>query len=321
MAARIVSAAQGMAEAVERLRAGALVAFPTETVYGLGADARNAEAVARVFAAKGRPATNPVIVHVADTAAAQSLTHDWSPVANDLAARFWPGALTLVVRKTDAVPEIVTAGGNTVGLRVPNHPVAQELLRRSGVPIAAPSANRSEEVSPTTAQHVADSLAEFVDDLLILDGGACVVGIESTVVDVTGDPLRVLRSGMVIIDGAAVLATLANGEPARAPGQMVRHYAPSVPVIVVASRHLGQECRDGDGIIAWAMGGNGSPYYRLLPGEPHGYAAHFYATLRSLDASGVRRIVIEEPPKTLGWDAIHDRLRRAATPKHTEAKG
>lgn len=159
MAARIVAAADGMAEAITRLRAGRLVAFPTETVYGLGADARDGDAVARIFAAKGRPETNPVIVHVADTDAARLLAGEWTAAAADLSAQFWPGALTLVIRKTDAIPGIVTAGGNTVGLRVPDHPVARELLRRSGVPIAAPSANRSEQVSPTTAAHVADRSA------------------------------------------------------------------------------------------------------------------------------------------------------------------
>lgn len=188
-----------LAEAAERLRAGELVAFPTETVYGLGANALDANAVAKIYAAKGRPATNPIIVHVASVEQAKTLVKTWPAIADELAAQHWPGPLTLVLEKADHIPDIVTAGGRTVGIRIPNHPVALELLRRAGVPVAAPSANRSEEVSPTQAKHVADSLGAFVDDLLILDGGACGVGIESTVLDVTCDPPRVLRPGMAKI--------------------------------------------------------------------------------------------------------------------------
>ncbi|MBC8140790.1 MAG: threonylcarbamoyl-AMP synthase [Armatimonadetes bacterium] len=319
MATRIIAAADGMAEAVERLRAGKLVAFPSETVYGLGANALDAEAVTQIFAAKGRPATNPLIVHVADTIAAQALCADWTPLAAELAAMYWAGAVTLVVKKADAVPDIVTAGGGTVALRVPDHPVALELLTRSGVPVAAPSANRSEGVSPTTAQHVADSLGAFVDDLLILDGGACAVGIESTVVDATGETARVLRPGMVSVVYAPANALDGDTGVARSPGQMARHYAPRTPTYVLTAKLIRKQKRDGDGIIARAVMGAPpapvEPNVLLLPADPHGYAAALYAALHAIDSSGVARILIEEPPHGGRWDAIRDRLARAVAPR------
>ena len=317
MAVRIVTANEGMAEAVERLRNGKLVAFPTETVYGLGADARNADAIAQIFRTKGRPATNPLIVHVSDKMAAQNLTSHWTPGAEELATQYWPGPLTLVLAKTNAIPAIVTAGGNTVGLRVPGHPIALELLQKSGVPVAAPSANRSEEVSPTTAQHVADSLGPYTNDLLILDGGACTVGIESTVVDVTGDSVRLLRPGMVSLSSWQSATNKQEGEEiARSPGQRMRHYAPSVPVHIV-SDFSGVTSQDGVIVSRFAETQEIPvlPHLCLLPGNPVGYAAGLYAALRSLDAAGVRQIVIVAPPDTVEWAAIQDRLRRAATPK------
>lgn len=302
-----------------RLRSGRLVAFPTETVYGLGANARDPDAVARIFAAKGRPASNPLIVHVADVGAARFLTADWTPLADELAAMYWPGAITLVVRKTDATPAIVTAGGATVGLRVPDHPVALELLRLSGVPIAAPSANRSEEVSPTTARHVADSLGAYVDDLLILDGGACAVGIESTVIDATGTEARVLRPGMVSVMHESAVAGENAENIARSPGQMARHYAPGVPTLLLTAKRIRKDRRPGDGVIGRVVVGAAAappaPDVLLLPADPRGYAAQLYAALRTLETAGVARILIEEPPKGGRWNAIHDRLRRAATPK------
>jgi L-threonylcarbamoyladenylate synthase len=345
-----------MAEAVARLRAGRLVAFPTETVYGLGANALDAEAVAGIFAAKGRPSTNPLIVHVPDADAARRLAGEWPPVADTLAARFWPGPLTVVVEKAADVPRIVTAGGPTVGLRVPDHPVALELLRASGVPVAAPSANRSEEVSPTTAQHVADSLGPWVDDLLILDGGPTRVGIESTVLDVTGDTPRILRPGMV---SAMVVAEVTGSDtgqsektpdeaPARAPGQMMRHYAPRVPVNLITAKNerlrfvdLGKAaCEMFDSLTRDDIRSSVAPFGYLsidshfiadkpfkvkvaggrgiwipMPTTPEDYAAFLYAALRELDNAGVSHINVEEPPHSPGWEAIHDRLRRAAAPK------
>ena len=322
MSVRIVTAAKGIAEAVARLRDGQLVAFPTETVYGLGANALNAEAVARIYAAKGRPSTNPLIVHVPDSGAARALAADWTDAAETLSACFWPGPLTLVVEKAGEIPDGVTAGGSTVGLRVPRHPVALELLRLSGVPVAAPSANRSEEVSPTTAQHVADSLGPWVDNLLILDGGPCEVGVESTVVDVTGEVPRVLRPGMVTL----ALLHQAMGDvrtgsdttgPARSPGQMLRHYAPRKPVVIVPCDALSPNRRDG--FLRLSGQGKQTPdTIVFMPCDAAGYAQQLYASLRLLDESNVERIVIEAPPHTPEWEAIHDRLRRAATPKSKE---
>ena len=286
-----------LAEAARILRSGGLVAFPTETVYGLGANALDAGAVQRIFDAKGRPASNPLIVHVENEAAARALARRWPEAASRLAAAHWPGPLTLVVEKTDAISDRVTAGGPTVALRVPAHPIALELLRITGLPLAAPSANRSEEISPTTAQHVADSLGPFVDDLIVLDGGPCSVGIESTVVDVTGDEPLVLRPGMLGLEARA--DTSCDG-PARSPGQSVRHYAPRKPLLLVRADQQPLAARASDGLL-------------VLPVRPEAAAALLYAELRRLDADvSIARIVVVEPPAGPEWDAIRDRLTRAA---------
>lgn len=345
MSVRILPAEQGISEAAERLRAGLLVAFPTETVYGLGANARDTEAVARIFAAKGRPSTNPLIVHVPDVAGARELAGEWPDTAERLAERFWPGPLTMVVPRTEAIPDIVTAGGQTVGLRVPSHPVALELIRTAGVPVAAPSANRSEEVSPTTAQHVADSLGPFVDDLLILDGGPTTVGLESTVLDVTVDPPRILRPGMVTapmlreVVGELAESGVTEGV-ARSPGQMLRHYAPKVPLVIVPKEQLSELHDESviDGFIqiresppspygeVWFAHARriGQPHLHLrgvwMPTSAEEYAALLYGALRGIESAGVHRILVEEPPHEPEWVAIHDRLRRAATPKSEDGK-
>ena len=312
-------------EAAALLRAGRLVAFPTETVYGLGAHALDGEAVARIFAAKGRPASNPVIVHVADVDGARALAGQWPPVAGALAERFWPGPLTLVVPKAAAVPDGVTAGGPTVGLRVPAHPAALTLLRAAGVPVAAQSANRSMEVSPTTARHVADSLGDAVD--LILDGGPTRVGLESTVLDVSQSPPRLLRPGMVtrrtleeVIEGRVLRASLPGSGVARSPGMMTRHYAPRVPLIILGDEELRGGVREGDGLIwrnLWPGAVDRSTGKAIpnvcLPGNAARYAAGLYSALHELESAGVRRIVVQKPPGGGAWAAIHDRLRRAAT--------
>ncbi len=312
-----------IAQAAELIRAGRLVAFPTETVYGLGANTLNPAAVARIFEAKGRPATNPLIVHVASVEAARALAKTWPDIADRLADRFWPGPLTLVVEKAACVPDIVTAGGPTIGLRVPDHPAALALLEAAGVPIAAPSANRSEEVSPTTAQHVFDSLGDRVD--LILDGGPTNVGIESTVLDVTETPPRVLRLGMVkrsdleaCIGKVDAPPTAFDGAP-RSPGQMARHYAPNVPLVLTDTPLT--FLRPGDGLLCLRSCYEYIPSIRWIemPADPAEYAARLYCALRELEAFGVRRIVVERPRHGLAerddWAAIHDRLRRAGTPK------
>lgn len=321
-------------DAAERLRRGELVAFPTETVYGLGAHALDPDAVARIFAAKGRPAWNPVIVHVASTADARALVHDWPDRAQRLADRFWPGPLTLVLRKHDTVPDVVTAGTDTVALRVPSHPVALALLREAGIPIAAPSANRFTQLSPTMASHVAQGLGDRVS--LILDGGPCDVGIESTVLDLTGDTPTILRAGVLEADTLA--ASL--GEPVRdgthqrgarsahaaeaprpAPGMMDRHYAPRAELWLVdaAGRAeveallLAEAGRVATGAVAigdgWAPA-TATPLVRL-PADPEGYARGLYAALHALDAAGVARVIVAAPPTTGRWTGIHDRLSRA----------
>jgi L-threonylcarbamoyladenylate synthase len=301
------------------------VAFPTETVYGLGAHALDAAAVGRIYAAKGRPATNPVIVHVADAAAARTLAAAWPPAAEALAARFWPGPLTLVLPKAAAVPDAVTAGLPAVALRVPAHPVALALLRAAGLPVAAPSANRSTEVSPTTAAHVVASLGSAVD--LVLDGGPTTVGIESTVLDLTGDRPRILRPGMVSAEAIAAVAgplaaaptTVDDATPRASPGMMERHYAPRAPLRVVEHGMLAGAVAAGPapvGLVTYRPPPTlvGAPRIVMLPDEPEGYARRLYAALHELDAAGAAAIVVEAVPETAAWDAIRDRLRRAATP-------
>jgi L-threonylcarbamoyladenylate synthase len=308
--------------AAEVLRAGGLVAFPTETVYGLGASALSAEAVARVFEAKGRPATNPVIVHVARAADVLNVAAEWPATAAALAERFWPGPLTLVVPKGLAVPEIVTAGGSTVAVRCPNHAVARALIEAAGVPVAAPSANRSTELSPTRAEHVLKSLNGRID--FLLDGGPCSGGIESTVVDVTGDVPRVLRPGLISAPQLAevvgrVEVGASAGGVARSPGQMARHYSPRTPLLLAvclkeAYRLRAVAEREGRraAIVAMPVPMQHIPYYRTMPEDPEAYAAELYATLHELDAEGWDRIVIELPPDAPEWAGVRDRLLRAA---------
>jgi L-threonylcarbamoyladenylate synthase len=304
------------ARAVELLRGGEIVAFPTETVYGLGANALDERAVARIFLAKGRPSHNPLIVHVPDAVAARRLVRDWPAAAEQLSARFWPGPLTLVLPKQPEIPDLVTAGLPTVAVRVPRHPVALALLRATGLPLAAPSANRSEAVSPTTAEHVRSGLGDRVP--LVLDGGATEVGIESTVVDLSGVEPRLLRPGMVTVpEIEAVLgqplatAEAVAGEVARSsPGQLDRHYAPRA-LVTLFDRDAPPAPRDA-GAIVFTPGRSGVRQEIRLPAEPAGYARGLYAALHTLDAAGVSQILIEAPPADAAWDAIRDRLRRAS---------
>jgi len=284
------------------IRSGGLVAFPTETVYGLGANALDPTAVARIFAAKGRPATNPVIVHVADVAEVGNVVADWPATAAALAGRFWPGPLTLVLPRGRAVPDVVTAGGLTVAVRCPAHAVARALIRAAGVPIAAPSANRSTELSPTRADHVLKGLNGRID--LVLDGGTCSGGIESTVVDVTEKQVRILRPGLITEPMLeAVVGPLGERGPAagiaRSPGQMAKHYSPRTPIVLVAA---GAARPAGERVVVM----------RDLPADPTGYAAVLYARLHELDGKGFDQIVIELPPDTAEWAGVRDRLIRAA---------
>lgn len=307
-----------IARAAALLRGGDVVAFPTETVYGLGANALDERAVARIFLAKGRPSHNPLIVHVPDVAAARTLVTGWSHDAGRLARAFWPGPLTLVLPKRAIVPDLVTAGLGTVAVRVPAHRVALALLRATGLPIAAPSANRSESISPTTAEHVRLGLGDRIP--LILDGGATDVGIESTVVDLSRDLPSLLRPGMITaaqleqaLGKSVTTADPSHGErPRSSPGQLERHYAPRSPVRFFADGDIPAD--PAAGAIVLAPGASGVAREILLPDEPGGYARGLYAALHTLDAAGVPIILIQRPPETAAWAAILDRLRRAAHP-------
>ena len=287
-----------MERAAELIRAGRLVAFPTETVYGLGANALDAEAVARIFAAKGRPHTSPLIVHVDSIEMARTLASEWSEAADLLARRYWPGPLSLVVPKHPMVPDIVTAGLPTVGLRMPAHAVALELIRAAGVPIAAPSANRFTELSPTAAAHIPEALADCT-----LDGGAARVGIESTVLSLVGAP-TLLRPGAVSLGElealiGPILRGATPGEGAHAgPGMHARHYRPATPLYLDTAR------REGKGVVL-RMG-------HEMPSEPRAYAAALYQTLHRLDGMCLDWVAVEPPPETPEWAAVLDRLRRAA---------
>jgi len=312
-------------QAATLLRAGRLVAFPTETVYGLGASALDAAAVQRIYDAKGRPAINPIIVHVASIEEARRLARDWTPAAETLARKFWPGPLTLVVRKTVDIPSIVTAGGDTVGLRVPEHPVALALLREAGIPIAAPSANPSNRISPTSAAHVARALGDRVD--LILDGGETHVGIESTVVDVTGPVPRVLRPGMISREAIAdVIGVTKAGAPndehaaaPRSPGLLGRHYSPRARVVLFdvrdqAAAAMARQRSEGRriGAMVFTPTGVAGVEERRMPAEAPAYARLLYATLHALDDLRCEAIFVERPPSLPEWTGIVDRIERAA---------
>jgi L-threonylcarbamoyladenylate synthase len=320
---------EAVREAARLLRAGQVVALPTETVYGLAANALDAAAVARVFAIKDRPATNPVIVHVASLALAHRCAADWPALAQQLANAFWPGPLTLVVPRARNVPDVVTAGGETVALRWPAHPVVQAVIQECGFPLAAPSANRSTQVSPTTGEHVWRSLAGRIP--LILDGGHCDVGIESTVVDVTGETPRVLRPGMISaseIVGATASAEVAEPAPStgtlRSPGQLPRHYAPRTPLEVwrwcrpeELTNRLHERGLDVSDVCVLTHEHHparkaGFRRAAVIPADPVAYARALYAELHACDESGAARIIVEAPPGGPDWAAIHDRLRRAS---------
>lgn len=303
-------------EAVTLLQDGMLVAFPTETVYGLGADAGSTEALNRLYAAKGRPADHPVIVHLGEP----SWLDDWAvatPQARALADRFWPGPLTMILPRRPGVSDLITGGQNTVGVRMPNHPVALELLRSFGRALVAPSANRFGRVSPTTAQHV---MGEFpAEQVKVIDGGPCTVGVESTIVDLSGEYPVVLRPGGIA--SSQIFQALNLDDPkasseVRAPGGLSSHYAPTRRSVLVDRR------RWEDTIVEMASQGLRlaaiSPHYHEslrewveAPAESSGYARLLYAALRKLDSEDVDVILIEAPPEGEEWEAVHDRLRRA----------
>jgi L-threonylcarbamoyladenylate synthase len=317
-----------LGRAAQILREGGLVAFPTETVYGLGAHAVDPAAVRRIFEAKGRPSFNPLIVHVYDVAAARQLVSAWPDVAQRLAEAFWPGPLTLVLPKRPEVPDLVTAGLATVAVRVPAHPVALALLRTSGLPIAAPSANRFTEVSPTTAKHVEKGLGGRVQ--LILDGGATSVGIESTVLDLAAGRPRLLRPGSISARAIeAVIGPLAAGEappteeaaPRRSPGLVGRHYAPRARLDLfegTSREDAAARARDlvlrGSRVGALLFEPLAAPIDHpvWMPRDPSGYASRLYSALHSLDDLLCDVVLVEQVPDTPEWAGVRDRLQRAA---------
>jgi len=305
--------------AADRLGIGEPVAFPTETVYGLGADTFNTAALERVYALKGRPADNPLIAHVLDTEQARRVSAAWDDRCELLARNCWPGPLTIVVPKAAGVPQLATAGWPSIAVRSPAHPVARRLLEAFGGPISAPSANRSGGISPTTAGHVA---ADFADhpDLLVLDGGPCTVGIESTVVDLTGSVARLLRPGSVGIEqlramlGEVVAPDVA--QQTQSPGTTLRHYAPQTPTIMVNADEVGHRLAEtsAPATVLCFDSADVPPPHRamLMPVTPEAYAARLYAALREADLARPDRILVVRPPSTEGlWKAVLDRLSRA----------
>ncbi len=315
-----------ISKAAKILGDGGLVAFPTETVYGLGANALDESAVRKIFIAKGRPANNPLIVHVCDMAAAKKLAATWPSLADKLAEQFWPGSLTLILTKNHKVPGIVTGGGNTVALRIPAHPVALALLEKCDLPVAAPSANKSNHLSPTRAEHVQADLGADVD--LILGGGPAWGGLESTVLDITCSPPRILRPGLVSpgqlekVIGPVELLSQGQGikeKDLRSPGLINKHYAPTKPLECIArddfsrlAELLAQGIR-----IAWiTFPDQKFPEEEkirkvVLPENAKIYASQFYASLHQLEKEDVDYLFVTLPPKEEAWLAVRDRLRRA----------
>jgi len=309
-------------EAARLLERGEIVAVPTETVYGLAANALDSAAVEKIFAAKGRPTHNPLIVHVASIEMARRCVSEFPQRAMELAAKHWPGPLTLVLPKSALIPDNVTAGGHTVAIRWPSHPFMQALIRRCGFPLAAPSANRSNQLSPTNAQHVVASLADRIP--LVIDGGQCQVGIESTVFDLNSN--RVLRPGIIPAHEleAASGASAETTGPLRSPGLLEKHYSPRARLILATWKNTEEA-------IAIAEK-NGAPLAKtrviahekipadprfdavaVIPEDPDAYARALYAELHRCDQSGAELILVETPPKSPLWLAIHDRLNRAAS--------
>jgi L-threonylcarbamoyladenylate synthase len=315
---------QEIEKAAEVLRAGGLVAFPTETVYGLGADASNPVAVKKIFAAKGRPADHPVIVHIGDMSELKHWAAEVPRAAWLLAEKFWPGPLTMVLKRSPHASDLISGGQNTVGLRVPGHPVAQQLLKAFGGGIAAPSANKFGRLSPTTAEHVREELGNAVE--IVLDGGPCDVGIESTIVDLTHEPPAILRPGRVSAQQIADALLVPLGEPAvdrpRVPGSLASHYAPRTPLKIVHPDEieiyvrrqavpppvavLARRGRPRDSKVA---------LWQVAPETPEEYARLLYGTLRRLDDARCHLIVVEALPQLPEWTAVRDRLDRATTPE------
>lgn len=302
-------------QAIVKLKQGEVVAIPTETVYGLAADARNEDALNQIYAIKERPANNPLIVHIADIAQVEEWAASFPPVAQKLANAFWPGPLTLVLAAKANVSHIVRAGEPTVALRIPAHPLTQQLLKQSGLGLAAPSANKYTQLSPTCAEHVETGLGA---NIAVLDGGACQVGIESTIVAVDGDNWQLLRHGMISESEVEKIA----GKPAlakphhtpKAPGQHLLHYAPKTPTKTFDNRDsLVSYAKSHQDCVALLLGNGVAPQceYITLANQPIEAAEHLYDALHKLDSLKHAQLLIELPPQTEAWTAINDRLARA----------
>lgn len=317
--------------AVERardlLQSGGVVALPTETVYGLAANALDPQAVARIFRIKGRPAHNPIIVHVAGLELARRCAREWPALAERLADAFWPGPLTLVLPRAASIPDIVTAGGPTVGIRWPSHPFIQAVIRRCGFPLAAPSANLSNRVSPTSARHVQNQLGAQLP--LIVDGGQCQVGIESTVLDVSASPPRILRPGMISrqallsVTGELAHEATADGVVLKSPGLLAKHYSPRARLILCAwenDRELRQRARAlglplaQTHVLAHTHIPSAADFaaINVIPHDPEAFARAIYDQLHRCDEAGAAVILVEALPAAEEWRAVVDRLRRAA---------
>jgi L-threonylcarbamoyladenylate synthase len=320
--------AAAVQRAAELLRAGDVVALPTETVYGLAANALDEKAVAKIFQIKGRPANNPIIVHVASLAMAKRCVKQFPALAERLAKAFWPGSLTLVLPRTETIPDIVTASGETVGIRWPLHPFIQAVIRECGFPLAAPSANLSSRVSPTNAEHVRSQLDRNIS--LIVDGGQSLVGIESTVLDLTVSPPRILRQGMIHAESlVATIGKIQHSTPhiqhptLRSPGLLQKHYSPKAKLVVLKwhddvylRSQIGNQHLATGNIHIVAHTHIPSPgsfaNVSVIPHDAEAFARALYAELHRCDAAGAKLIVVEAPPDLPEWDGIADRLRRAA---------
>jgi L-threonylcarbamoyladenylate synthase len=315
--------------AAELLRAGEVVALPTETVYGLAANALNAQAVAKIFQTKGRPANNPIIVHVAGNEMAKLCAENFPPLAEKLSKSFWPGPLTLVLQRAEKIPDVVTAGGETVGVRWPSHPFIQAVIRECGFPLAAPSANLSSQISPTNAEHVRAQLGGKIP--LIVDGGQSQVGIESTVLDLTVSPPQILRPGMIHAESlAAAVGNIQHPTSSiqhpdlKSPGLLEKHYSPKAKLLVLNWKH------DADlrfqlstfnlqpstcFVIAHTQIPSGENFadMSVMPHDAEAFARAIYAELHRCDDAGAKTIIVEAPPETPEWSGIADRLRRASS--------
>jgi len=314
-------------EAVTRLRAGQVVALPTETVYGLAANALDAAAVAKIYEVKGRPAHNPIIVHVAGLEMARAAVTAWPEAAERLARAFWPGPLTLVLPRAAGIPDLVSAGGATVGVRWPAHPFMQAVIRECGFPLAAPSANLSNQISPTNAEHVRGQLGDKIS--LIVDGGQSQVGIESTVLDLTTMPARILRPGMIhaetlaaVLGEVQTVAATAGGAALKSPGLLAKHYSPRTKLVILKwesedglrRQLVGRAAPNRCQVIAHTHipAGFGADNVSVIPHDAEAFARALYGELHRCDAAGADLIVVEAPPETAEWSGIADRLRRAA---------